>query len=114
MRCPPLRRLNFGRSMRREQRFKELIATHMSPDLQGIVVAHCYARYLQDVPYFQYKPAHLRGIGRLRAEEETTRFLTQVRQAAARFYCFFFIQIQRRKQGMQLWEVWNVSRCEGE
>ena len=74
--------------MRREQRFKELIATHMSPDLQGIVVAHCYARYLQDVPYFQYKPAHLRGIGRLRAEEETTRFLTQVRQAAASFYCF--------------------------
>jgi hypothetical protein len=67
-----------GRSMRREERFRDLIASHMSPDLQGIVISHCYARYLQEVPFFQYNSVHLRGIRRLRAEEETTRFLTQV------------------------------------
>lgn len=64
--------------MRREERFRDLIATHMSPELQGIVISHCYARYLQEVPFFQFSTVKLRGIRRLRAEEETSRFITQV------------------------------------
>ena len=64
--------------MRREEQFKSLISTHMSPELQGLVTSHCYSRYLERIPFFKFSTTGMRGIRRLRAEEETTTFITQV------------------------------------
>ncbi len=69
--------------MRREEQFKTLITTHMSPELQGIVTSHCYGRYLENIPFFKFKCKHLRGIHLLRAEEEKQMFTTQVCPASS-------------------------------
>jgi hypothetical protein len=69
--------------MRREEQFKTLITTHMSPELQGIVTSHCYGRYLENIPFFKFQYKHLRGIQFLRAEEEKQMFTTQVGTTAA-------------------------------
>lgn len=67
------------RALRREEQFKQLITTHMSPELQGIVTSHCYGRYLENIPFLRYDTKHMRGIRKLRAEEEKQMFITQVR-----------------------------------
>ena len=64
--------------MRREEQFKTLITTHMSPELQGIVTSHCYGRYLENIPFFRLDTKHMRGIKKLRAVEEKLMFITQV------------------------------------
>ncbi len=80
---PPLLRdlsplCEYCRALRREEQFKTLITTHMSPELQGIVTSHCYGRYLENIPFFRFDTKHLRGIKLLRAEEEKQMFITQV------------------------------------
>ena len=83
--CPVLHQDLFSsafsvcRALRREEQFKQLITTHMSPELQGIVTSHCYGRYLENIPFLRYDTKHMRGIRKLRAEEETQMFITQVR-----------------------------------
>ena len=70
--------LTVCRALRREEQFKQLITTHMSPELQGIVTSHCYGRYLENIPFLRYDTKHMRGIRKLRAEEEKQMFITQV------------------------------------
>ena len=66
------------RSMRREDRFKTLL-NHMSPELQGLVTAHCYAPYISTVPFFKLNLGVFTGYMRVKVEEEMKIFVSQVR-----------------------------------
>ena len=79
--CPIMMMISMDRAMRREEKFKQLIMTHMSPELQGAVTSHCYGKYLDSIPFFKFDTSHLRGIQLLRAEEEKQMFTTQVHEA---------------------------------
>ena len=50
----------------------------LSPELQGLATAHCYSAYVYSVPFFVPDNSKLTGYTRMKADEETTIFLTQV------------------------------------
>jgi hypothetical protein len=74
----------------------------MSPELQGIVTSHCYGRYLENIPFLRYDTKHMRGIRKLRAEEEKQMFITQVR-------CRCCYTIPRRRTCALLYASWIKS-----